>query len=83
MSIAGQTSSFPSCTWERLLFPAKFHFALICSRRHKAVENALTSAATGSAIKLPQQVRSQVQLGNEWMPSAGSVPREISFRANL
>jgi hypothetical protein len=29
----------------------------------------LLGAATGSAMKLPQQVRSQVQLGNEGMQS--------------
>src|SRR5260221_6567651 len=58
-------SSFPNFIWERLLFLAKFHFALTCSRRRKAVDHALTGAATRSAIELPQQVRSQVQLGNE------------------
>jgi hypothetical protein len=31
-------SSFPSCTWERLLIFAKFHFALARSRRRKEVE---------------------------------------------
>ena len=47
-------ASFPSCTWERPLFPAKFHFALTVMFFHLR-----------SAMKLPQQVRSQVQLGNE------------------
>ena len=47
--------SFPNFIWERLLFLAKFHFAL----------TLLALAHARSAIKLPQQVRSQVQLGNE------------------
>jgi hypothetical protein len=47
--------SFPSCTWERSLLIAKFHFALMPSGTRNGE----------SAIKLPQQVRSQVQLGNE------------------
>jgi hypothetical protein len=38
-----------------LLVPAKFHFALIPT-------NVISSR---SAMELPQQVRSQVQLGNE------------------
>ena len=48
-------ASFPSCTWERLLFSRSF-----TSRRLIPL-----SARPGSAVKLPQQVRSQVQLGNE------------------
>ena len=41
-----------------------------CSRRRKAVDychciHALTGAATGSAMELPQQVRSQREFGNE------------------
>jgi len=47
--------SFPNFIWERLLFFAKFHFALT----HACI------IALRSAMKLPQQVRSQVQLGNE------------------
>jgi len=52
--------SFPSCTWERYCRPqdlvfAKFHFALIRS----------AVIPSRSAVQLPQQVRSQVQLGNE------------------
>ena len=61
--------SFPSCTWERSLSLAKFYFAQTCRRRSRdtsrGVLHALTGAATGSAMKLPQQARSQVQLGNE------------------
>ena len=29
MTVVASVSSFPSCTWERILFPAKFHFAPI------------------------------------------------------
>src|SRR5579863_9195863 len=47
-------SSFPSCTWERLLLFAKFHFALI-----------FPLELLRPAAKLRGQVRSQVQLGNE------------------
>ena len=57
--------SFPSFTWERLLFSAKFYFALSRNRRRKAGDPAPTSGAAGSAMKLPQQVRSRVKLGNE------------------
>jgi hypothetical protein len=62
--------SFPSFTWERLLFFAKFYFALNCSRRREVVEageygHALTGAATRSAMQLPQQARSQMKFGNE------------------
>ena len=40
--------------------PAKFYFALMGAAVH-----ALTGAATRSAMKLPQQVRSQMKFGNE------------------
>ena len=51
-------SSFPSCTWERLLFPAKFHFAL----------TSIRFIGSRSAMQLPQQYcrpQDRVQLGNE------------------
>jgi hypothetical protein len=57
--------SFPSCTWERYcppqeLFLAKFHFAL----------TKVGVIASGSAMELPQQARSQTpaeggKFGNE------------------
>jgi len=59
-------TSFPRCTWERLLRPAKFHFALTS-----------VGVRVGSAVKLPQQVRSQVALGNEESsPTKSVIPSE-------
>ena len=55
--------SFPSCTWERFVILAKFYFA----------PTHWEAIALGSAMKLPQQARSQVQLGNE-----GGGPPSIS-----
>ena len=63
--VEGSAPSFPSCTWERLLFPAKFHFALTYNRRREALDHALTGAVTRSAMELPQQLRSQMEFGNE------------------
>src|ERR1700683_2548477 len=43
--------SFSSCTWERFLIFAKFHFA----------PTQLDMIASSSPMKLPQQVRSQAR----------------------
>jgi hypothetical protein len=47
------------------LFPAKFYFALIFSRRTQARGHAMAGAVTRSAMKLPPQSRSQIKFGNE------------------
>jgi len=66
VSIPSFPSLLPSAgAWERPLIPAKFYFALTCSRRRQAVDDATTDAVTGSAMKLPQQARSQMKFGNE------------------
>src|ERR1700728_154865 len=67
--------SFPSCTWERFLIFAKFHFA----------RAQLDIIASRSAMKLPQQVRSQVQLGNEGkrgkrLGAFNAIPKETSAK---
>ncbi len=45
--------SFPNSIWERPVFPAKLCFALT------------GSLGEGPATELPQQVRSQMEFGNE------------------
>jgi hypothetical protein len=58
-------SSFPNSIWERFLFLAKFHFALIRRTECDGYPHQPGVIALRSAMEFPQQVRSQMEFGNE------------------